>query len=85
MGFTDAAHAESYPYALRLFITPLSCSLVGKTMEVAVKPGSRAAHPPVSSLTLTCQTAAVNGSNYIGLERPLSPPIDTMTCLYAFY
>ena len=26
-----------------LFITPLSCSLVGMTMEVSIKPGSRAA------------------------------------------
>ncbi|HTB13261.1 MAG TPA: hypothetical protein VK752_16875 [Bryobacteraceae bacterium] len=43
MGFTDATHAESDPYASCLFITPLSCSLVGKTMEVAIKPGSKAA------------------------------------------
>jgi CTP synthase (UTP-ammonia lyase) len=43
MGFTDAAHAESDPYASCLFITPLSCSLVGKTMEVAIQPGSKAA------------------------------------------
>ncbi len=43
MGFTDAAHAESDPYASCLFITPLSCSLVGRTMEVALKPGSKAA------------------------------------------
>jgi CTP synthase (UTP-ammonia lyase) len=43
MGFTDATHAESDPYASCLFITPLSCSLVGKTMEVAIKRGSKAA------------------------------------------
>ena len=43
MGLSDAAHAESDPYASCLFITPLSCSLVGKTMEVAIKPGSKAA------------------------------------------
>lgn len=42
MGITDAAHAETDPYASRLFVTPLSCSLVGKTMEVVLKPGSRA-------------------------------------------
>ena len=42
MGFSDAAHAESHPYAPCLFITPLSCSLVGKTMEVTLKPGSKA-------------------------------------------
>jgi CTP synthase (UTP-ammonia lyase) len=43
MGFADAAHAESDPDASCLFITPLSCSLVGRTMEVAIKPGSKAA------------------------------------------
>ena len=44
MGFSEAAHAETDPGASCLFITPLSCSLVGKTMEVAIKPGSGAAH-----------------------------------------
>src|SRR5262249_50063004 len=43
LGIRDAAHAETDPYASSLFITPLSCSLVGKTMEVALKPGSKAA------------------------------------------
>jgi CTP synthase (UTP-ammonia lyase) len=43
MGMTDAAHAETDPYASCLFVTRLSCSLVGKTMEVTMKPGSRAA------------------------------------------
>ena len=43
MGIREASHAESDPYASCLFITPLSCSLVGKTMEVKVRPGSRAA------------------------------------------
>ena len=43
MGFADAEHAESSPDASCLFITPLSCSLVGKTMEVAIKPGSTTA------------------------------------------
>jgi len=43
MGFKDAAHAESDPYASCLFITPLSCSLVGRTMEVTMKAGSKAA------------------------------------------
>ena len=42
LGFTAAAHAESDPYASCLFVTPLSCSLVGMTMEVSIKPGSRA-------------------------------------------
>jgi CTP synthase (UTP-ammonia lyase) len=43
MGMKDAAHAESDPYASVLFVTPLRCSLVGKTMEVILKPGSKAA------------------------------------------
>ncbi len=43
LGLSDAAHAETDPYASCLFITPLSCSLVGKTMGVVLKPGSRAA------------------------------------------
>jgi CTP synthase (UTP-ammonia lyase) len=29
MGLTDAAHAETDPYASRLVVTPLSCSLAG--------------------------------------------------------
>jgi CTP synthase (UTP-ammonia lyase) len=43
MGIIDADHAESNPYASCLFVVPLSCSLVGKTMEVTLKPGSKAA------------------------------------------
>jgi CTP synthase (UTP-ammonia lyase) len=43
MGFRDASHAESDPYASCLFITKLACSLVGKTMEVSIAPGSKAA------------------------------------------
>ena len=41
LGFEDAAHAEYNPYASNLFITPLSCSLVGQRMEVEIEPGSR--------------------------------------------
>jgi CTP synthase (UTP-ammonia lyase) len=43
MGIDDAAHAETDPYASRLFITSLTCSLVGKTMEVHITPSGRAA------------------------------------------
>jgi CTP synthase (UTP-ammonia lyase) len=43
MGLEDAAHAETDPYASRLFITPLTCSLVGQSMEVTIKPRSKAA------------------------------------------
>src|SRR5215471_14711207 len=40
---SDAAHAENDPYASKLIITPLSCSLRGLTMEVEIEPGSRLA------------------------------------------
>jgi CTP synthase (UTP-ammonia lyase) len=43
LGFTDAAHAEYDPYASDLFITALSCSLVGQTMTVTVCENSTAA------------------------------------------
>jgi len=43
LGFADAGHAEYDASASRLFITPLSCSLVGTTMAVQLQPGSRAA------------------------------------------
>lgn len=39
----DAQHAEYDPYASKLFVVPLSCSLVGKTMRVRLERGSRAA------------------------------------------
>jgi CTP synthase (UTP-ammonia lyase) len=37
-GFADAHHAEYDPYASSLFITPLSCSLVGQAMTVRIQP-----------------------------------------------
>jgi CTP synthase (UTP-ammonia lyase) len=43
LGFADAHHAEYDPYASQLFITALSCSLVGTTMQVRLEAGSRAA------------------------------------------
>jgi CTP synthase (UTP-ammonia lyase) len=43
LGFEDADHAEYDPYQSRLFITPLSCSLAGRTMPVRLEPGSRIA------------------------------------------
>jgi CTP synthase (UTP-ammonia lyase) len=42
-GFTDASHAEYDPDASSLFITPLSCSLVGQTMTVRLRPDTIAA------------------------------------------
>jgi len=51
LGLADAAHAESTPDAPRLAITPLACSLVGKTFAVDLRPDSRAfcayGHSPV--------------------------------------
>lgn len=43
LGFSDAAHAEYDPYASDLFITALSCSLVGQTMTVEVRENTTAA------------------------------------------
>lgn len=43
LGFEDAQHAEYDPYASRLFLVPLSCSLVGRTMRVILDPAARAA------------------------------------------
>lgn len=43
LGFDDAQHAEHDPYASRLFVTELACSLVGATMPVSLEPGSRGA------------------------------------------
>lgn len=40
LGHVDAQHAEYDPYASTLFVTPLSCSLVGTTMAVTLDPGS---------------------------------------------
>jgi len=43
LGFEDAQHAEYNPYASKLFISELACSLAGQTMEVRLAPDSRAA------------------------------------------
>ena len=47
----DAQHAEYDPYGSRLFVTPLSCSLVGRTMSVTLTAGSK--------------TGALYGTNHI--------------------
>ena len=52
LGFADAAHAEYDPYASDLFITALSCSLVGQTMTVMVRKNTTAARLyPSSAIT----------------------------------
>jgi CTP synthase (UTP-ammonia lyase) len=43
LGFADAQHEESDPCASRLFISRLDCSLVGRSMTIALEPGSRVA------------------------------------------
>jgi CTP synthase (UTP-ammonia lyase) len=40
LGFADAQHAEYDPYASRLFISRLACSLVGREMELCFQPDS---------------------------------------------
>jgi CTP synthase (UTP-ammonia lyase) len=43
LGFRDAQHAEYDPYASRLFITELACTLAGREMRLSFVPGSRVA------------------------------------------
>jgi CTP synthase (UTP-ammonia lyase) len=43
LGFADAQHAEYNPYASRLFISRLACSLVGREMELRLQPDSHVA------------------------------------------
>ena len=40
LGFADAEHEESKPQASRLVISRLACSLLGRTMTIALEPGS---------------------------------------------
>ena len=40
LGLADAEHEESAPQASRLFISRLACSLTGRTMTIALRPGS---------------------------------------------
>jgi CTP synthase (UTP-ammonia lyase) len=42
LGITDGEHAETNPYASRLVVTPLTCSLVGQRLDVSIIPGSKA-------------------------------------------
>jgi hypothetical protein len=43
LGIADAHHAEYDPDASRLFITPLTCSLAGRSMKVQLCAGTKAA------------------------------------------
>ena len=43
LSLSDAQHAEYDPYASRLFITALDCSLAGRVMTLRFTPGSRIA------------------------------------------
>ena len=40
LGFSDATHAEYDPYASSLFISRLTCSLVGRALVISLQPGS---------------------------------------------
>ncbi len=40
LGFSDATHAEYDPYASKLFISRLACSLVGRSLPITLKPDS---------------------------------------------
>jgi CTP synthase (UTP-ammonia lyase) len=42
LGVHDAEHAESNPDATTQVITPLTCSLFGRRMDVDIRPGTRA-------------------------------------------
>lgn len=42
-GVHDAQHAEYDPYASCVIVSRLSCSLVGREMEISLTPGSTAA------------------------------------------
>ena len=41
LGFEDAQHAEYDPYASRLFVSRLACSLAGRKMTLRFTPGSQ--------------------------------------------
>jgi CTP synthase (UTP-ammonia lyase) len=43
LGFKDAQHAEYDPYASKLFISQLACSLAGREMRLNFAPGSQVA------------------------------------------
>ncbi len=43
MGISDAQHAEYDPYASRVIVSRLTCSLVGREMGISLSPGSRTA------------------------------------------
>ena len=43
LNYTDAAHAEYDPYASRLFISELTCSLAGREMQLRFSAASRVA------------------------------------------
>jgi len=44
LGYHDARHAEYDPSASRLFISPLSCSVLGKELRVKLRPDTIAHH-----------------------------------------
>lgn len=68
---TDAEHAETNPYASRLVIHPLTCSLMGQTLTVHIR--------DKSSLAFTCVNADSMTENYycnFGLNPDYQQAID---------
>ena len=43
VGISDAQHAEYDPYAARVIVSRLPCSLAGRELEISLTPGSRTA------------------------------------------
>lgn len=44
LGISDAQHAEYDPYASRLIVSQLACSLAGREMQISLKPNSMTAN-----------------------------------------
>lgn len=54
-GIADAQHAEYDPYASRLVVSPLSCSLYGQVLEIRVTEADSRAYRALATDTLTEQ------------------------------
>jgi CTP synthase (UTP-ammonia lyase) len=70
LGLQDAEHAEDAPGAARHVVVRLACSLAGKTIEVRIRPGTRAA-----ALYASCTTAERTTCNY-GIDAAYVPALE---------
>ncbi len=68
LGFSDAQHAEYDPYASRLFISSLACSLAGRTMAVNLTSGSRVAEMYAGARTRSSTTTTSASTTTTGLR-----------------